>query len=310
MLTALITGAGGFSSRHLVSRLQANRDLRIVGSDLAPKAPASSGLHTYIQADVRDGAAISHLVADVRPDLVYHLAGLTRGPAASIFAVNLQGGVNVMEALREHAPEARMLAVGSAAEYGNARNAAMPITEESPCYPTGAYAISKYAFTLAALDYARRGDLKIVVVRPFNLIGAGIPTTLVVGAILMRAKAALAMPGSAEVVIGNLNTERDFLAVEDAVEGYCRLLDGEFWGQVFNICSGEPRSIRSVIEGLLSFADRPVTLRVDPALVRPDDVPVVYGSFEKACAAIGFSPHTSVKSALRAAWDDSMMGGA
>lgn len=306
MVTALITGAAGFCSGHLVRRLRADRDLHIVGTDIAPTTPALNGLHAYIQADVRDAAAISRLVEEVRPDVVYHLAGLIRGPAASIFAVNVQGGVNVMEALREYAPNARMLAVGSAAEYGNARNLTMPITEGYPGDPTGAYAISKYAFTLSALDYARLGNLKTVVVRPFNLLGAGIPSTLVVGAILQRAKAALAKPGPAEVVIGNLDTERDFLAVEDAVEAYCRLLDGEFWGQVFNICSGQPHSIRFVIEELLSHADRSVTVRVDPALVRADDVPVVYGSFEKAKAAIGFTPTIPLKSALRAAWNDSM----
>jgi UDP-glucose 4-epimerase len=75
---------------------------------------------------------------------------------------------------------------------------------------------------------------------------------------------------------------------------------------VFNICSGEPRSIRSVLAMLLECVGRDIRLEVDPTLVRPLDVPVVYGSFRKANQAFGFHPQRSLQESLRAAWEDAM----
>jgi GDP-4-dehydro-6-deoxy-D-mannose reductase len=112
--------------------------------------------------------------------------------------------------------------------------------------------------------------------------------------------------GDPVVRIGNLDTQRDFVAVEDAVEAYLRLIRCDCWGEVFNVCSGQPRSIRSLVEQLLGFSKRPVRLLVDPALVRPADVPVAYGSWEKAHRAAGFAPATRLEDALRSAWNHAM----
>ena len=103
--------------------------------------------------------------------------------------------------------------------------------------------------------------------------------------------------------VGNLDCERDFVAVTDVVDGYVELMARECWGQVFNMCSGRPATIRSVVTTLLSYSPRPLGLVVDPALCRPDDVPVVYGSWERARRAFGFVPVTPLEGALRMAWD-------
>ncbi len=90
--------------------------------------------------------------------------------------------------------------------------------------------------------------------------------------------------------------------IEDVVEAYVKLVASEHWGTVFNLCSGEPRTVREVIERLLSHAPRELRLEIDPALVRPDDVPVVYGSSRKAHDAFGFEPRIPLEQAIAAAW--------
>jgi len=304
MQVALITGAAGFCARHLVERLRRVAGMRIVGFDRQSTVPSGIPVDEYVGGDIRDARQVASVVQAARPDCVFHLAGLLTGSAEDVYGVNLSGGLRLLEAVHSRAPDAGVVIVGSAAEYGPVTD--LPVREDHSCRPESPYALSKYALTLAALDYALRGRLKVIVVRPFNVIGRGIPSSLLVGALLERAKRALETPGTCAVPVGNVDTTRDFLAVEDAVDAYVRLLDCERWGEVFNVCSGQPRSVRSVAERLLSFSDRPLHLEADPFLKRPLDVPAIYGSSEKIERVIGFHPSIDMDVALRAAWDHHM----
>lgn len=308
MTVALITGAAGFSAQHLAQWLASEASTRVVGLDINPVAPGSTNWHEYHSADISQPEQLNRIVASVRPDEVYHLACLTRSAVGELYRVNVLGTVHVLEAVRATVPQAAVLVVGSAAEYGPAPPTDMPLDEKHFCRPEGAYGISKYAATLAALDAARQHGLRVVVVRPFNLVGAGISSNLVVGAVLKRIVDALrgsSQKGNTEltIAVGNLDTARDFLPIADAVDAYVRLLRAGCWGEVFNVCSGQPRTVRSVLEELLTFSPRPVRLQVEANLVRPTDVPLVYGSYEKAAVAVGFRPKGSLREALRTAWD-------
>ena len=302
MTTALITGVCGFCGAHLVARLRNEGDIRIVGIDIRSDTPIGVLLDEYRSVDIRDSQQVASVIRHVRPDLIFHLVGVLKGSASDLYQANLMGGINVLESVRQYAPDARVLIVGSAAEYGRVSSSEMPIKEDRTCAPSGAYALSKYALTLAALDYARNRGLKVVVARPFNIIGSGVPPSLVVGAILNRAKQALQSSDDPAIIVGNLDAERDFIVVEDVMDAYTRLLLGNHSGEVFNICSGEPRTVRSVAEELLSFSPRPIRLKVSPSLIRFDDVKTVYGSWKKANLAIGFRPKKKLSDALQAAW--------
>ncbi len=307
MPMALVTGATGFCGRHLVSLLAQRGSLRVIGTATA-KAPANPlPFSDYIAADLSDLAQVEDLVRSAKPDLVFHLAG-KRGPAAEeVYRANLEGTLNLLEALRTHAPNSRVLLVGSAAEYGHLREQDVPVCEDHPCRPVGAYAASKYAVTLAGLDYAHNRKLKVVVARPFNIVGAAIPESLLVGAILARTRHALqAGIEPLSIKVGDLETRRDFLAVQDVATAYVRMLEGEFWGEVFNLCSGQPQRVRDVLAQLLSCSPRPILLEIDPALLREREARISYGSFDKARGAFGFTPMTPLKDALRAAWDYAM----
>jgi GDP-4-dehydro-6-deoxy-D-mannose reductase len=302
MKTALITGAAGFCGRHLAERLYRGGDIRVVGLDAQPIPGKADWLHEQVCADLRDVSQTEGLIARTRPDFVFHLAGALKGRPLELYQANLMSGISVIEALRTSAPQARVLVVGSAAEYGSVPECRLPIKEDEDCVPTDAYGLSKFALTCAALSYSRHYGMKVVVARPFNIIGAGMPPNLVLGAILQRAKSALRTSDDPEVTVGNLEAVRDFVAVEDVVAAYIRLLQGDHWGQVFNICSGEPRSIRSVVQALLAFSRHPIRLRVDPSLMRCAEVQVAYGSWHKASQAFGFVPAADFDRTLEAAW--------
>jgi GDP-4-dehydro-6-deoxy-D-mannose reductase len=218
------------------------------------------------------------------------------------------GTVNVLESIRCYVPDCRVLLVGSFAEYGPVDLACLPVTEETACQPAGAYGIAKYAATLTGIDYARRYSLRVIVARPSNIIGPGVPESLVVGTLLARAKQALALTHPV-VKVGDFDSERDFVAVTDAVDAYVRLLESEAWGEVFNICSGRACSIRYVAEALLANSSRPIDLELDGTLVPPSIIRSLYGSYEKAVRRIGFRPSTSLEESLKDTWNAEMGAG-
>jgi GDP-4-dehydro-6-deoxy-D-mannose reductase len=303
---ALITGVCGFCGRSLLARLRAEGNLAVFGVDRCKAPPLDLNLQDYLSVDLCDPGQLAGIVRRLKPDFVFNLAGLAQGDAVDIFRTNALGPLYLLEAIRQCSSEARVLLVGSAAEYGPANGKELPLTELHACHPAGPYGVSKHSQTLLGLDYACQYGLRVLVARPFNIVGPGIPPTLVIGAILDRAKQLLTCDQPRVITAGNLNTQRDFIAVEDVVDAYWRMLQGEHWGEVFNICSGRPTTIQAVVERLLSFAEPPLKLAVDPKLMRASDVSVSYGSWEKAHRAFGFKPTTSLDSALRAAWDFAM----
>ena len=307
-MRVLITGVAGFCGPHLVKRLRQEGDVEIAGLDIAPAEVLRCGLDHYFQADICDRAAVASRVADFCPDSIFHLAGMSAGSPAmgAVCAVNVIGVLNVLEAVRQNAPDCRLLITGSAAEYGMVPVSSLPVTEEAPCRPAGAYGASKYAATLIVIDYVRRSEIKAVVVRPFNIIGSGIPATLVVGALMARAKEALASAGAPLIRVGDSDSERDFIAVSDAMDAYVRLLHAEPWGEVVNICSGRSWPIHRVAHALVANSPRSIHVVLDPDLFPPSPVRRIYGSNEKARRLIGFEPATSLEQALKTVWDSEM----
>lgn len=302
MTTALVLGAAGFLAKHVARALRQTGDVTVIGADVAPEPPQEGLYDRCCAVDIGDADSVSRLIEDLRPDWVFNLVGVARGSDEDIYRANLLGTVHLLEAVRVHAPDARMVLIGSAAEYGIVDESALPITEERVCNPVGSYGISKYAATMAAMSYAHRHGLKVVIARPFNIVGPGIGPGLVVGAILRRAKEALATQSQPAIKVGNLDTKRDFVAAEDVAAGLLAMIRGEHFGEIFNICSGEPRPIKEVIELALSHAPRPIRLEVDPGLVRSGEVKAIYGSYEKANRAFGFRPTVSLEESLEEAW--------
>jgi len=300
MPNALITGAGGFLGFHLGQRLRDEGHVAVIGVDRRCQTGEADFFTDYMQADLADERQVAAVIRHSKPHFIYHLAGVCSGSDVTMFQTHVMGTIQLLEAVRDFAPEARMLLVGSAAEYGPVASERLPITEEQLCRPRGPYGISKYAMTMTALDYVRRFGLKVVIVRPFNIVGAHVPAQLVVGALIERIRQCIDH-GSGVVRVGNLDTARDFIAVDDVVDGCLRLIQADCWGEVFNLCSGVPRSVRWIVQRIFMELGRSLPLEVDETLVRPDDIPLSYGSWMKASKAVGFKPQPDIEPALRAA---------
>jgi nucleoside-diphosphate-sugar epimerase len=291
MARVLVSGAGGFLGLHVMQAL------RLAGHDASPLS--SRGEAAF---DVRDAHSVERAVQAGAPEAFIHLAGTTRGGDEHIHEVNVAGTRRLLEAVSRCAPRCHVLLCGSAAEYGTAAHAGL-LDETSPCAPVNAYGHSKLAATRLGQDFALSDRVPAVtIVRLFNVVGAGMPEHLFVGAVLKRIRAAL-QPGAArEIVVGNVDVERDYVAAEDVADAMVRLVPRPTRGEIFNLCSGRGVTIRHLLDTLLAMAPEPIAWRQDPALIRPDDIARSVGSWRKAAAAFGFEPRIPLDQSLRSAW--------
>jgi GDP-4-dehydro-6-deoxy-D-mannose reductase len=296
--TALVTGAGGFVGMHLASRLAAD-GCRVAGFGNFPEPLHPEGLTDYTQGDVADYPAVARAIRRARPDWIFHLAGITGGSRRIVYATNHRGTVNVLEAMLAERPSASAVVMGTAAEYGAVPRSLLPITEAQPCRPLTPYGASKHAATRAAQRLARRG-VRVVVARPFNLIGAFMPPSLLLGRVmeqLRRARENAERP--ARILVGPTGARRDFVTVDDVTDALVRMVRGPFWGEVFNLCSGRATAIGALLTSVARSAPWPVKFTRDRTARVGRGVSVSYGSCAKAAAAFGFAPDTDLERAVR-----------
>jgi nucleoside-diphosphate-sugar epimerase len=283
--TLLITGAAGFTGRHLIAAAnQKGYRCIAMAQHQGPKIPDA---YDTLIADLLDPASLEQAIVSVKPDYVAHLAAISfvaHGSAAEIYQVNQLGTINLLDAIRKSAPEiAKVIIASSANIYGNTTN--LPITESVPPAPVNHYGMSKVTMEMAAQLYS---DLPIVLTRPFNYTGCGQNPNFIIPKIVNAFKA-----GKREIELGNLNVSRDFSDVRDVVAAYMRLLETDTTALAFNICSGKATSLLSVIETLNDLAGYEIKVCVNQDFVRSDEIKMLYGSAELLESEIGcYREHT------------------
>ncbi|MET3889507.1 GDP-4-dehydro-6-deoxy-D-mannose reductase [Bosea sp. OAE506] len=291
----LVTGAGGFVGSVLLQRLSAR-----LPADACIHAAGHAGDDGRIIAldlDVTDYGAVERAVISARPDAVMHLAAVSafqmaRNDPLRAWQVNLTGTLNLATAIMTHAPEALLVFAGTSEAYGDTFNrSTQPIDESAALLPRSLYAATKAAADIALGQMAHDG-LNVVRFRPFNHTGPGQIESFVVPAFaaqIARIEAGLAAP---VIEVGNLDAQRDFLDVRDVVSAYeAVLLDKPVsTGAVFNLSSGQPRRIGDILNQLLAMSTVGIEVRIDPARLRPNEVPVVAGDSSHARSILGWQP--------------------
>lgn len=270
----LITGASGFTGRHLNSSAQA------AGHSVS-----------VLEADLTDVNAIRSALSAGGPlDAVVHLAGIAfvgHADNAAFYAVNTVGTTNLLQCLVSETAAVgrpRVLIASSANVYGNCERS--PISEEQASAPVNHYAASKLAMEHMALTYADR--LSVVIARPFNYTGPGqSPSFLIPKLVNHFARKA------DHIELGNLHVEREFNDVRMVCDAYLALLEKGQSGEIYNICSGQTHSLQGVMNRLERLTGHQMAVAVNPAFVRANEVHRLCGSPDKLLGCVGeLAPYT------------------
>ena len=287
-MKALVTGARGFVGRHLLDHLVECGD-DVIGVD-----------H---ECDVTDDASVREVLQRLSPDAIYHLAALTHvgtswSQQVEFTRVNVVGTRNVLQCAHDVVPDAVVVVASSANVYGVVAPEDLPIVETLRVAPSDPYASSKVGAELVALDAVRDYGSRVVIARPFNHIGPGQSDTFVVPAIVQRLLDCLET-GSNETVVGDLTVRRDFCDVRDVVRAYRLLAEHGVSGDAYNIASNHDVSIQEIANELVAVIAPHVRLVRDDQLLRPAEIEVLRGSYEKLRALTGWEPTIPLDQSLR-----------
>ena len=282
-MRVLITGIAGFAGSHLADTCVA-QGAEVWGLAHMPGPhPHLAHLGERVQlyaADVTDGASVDATLAAIAPDWIFHLAAQAHVPTAwqdptATLATNILGQLNVILAMQEHAPAARLLVVSSSNVYGMVEESDLPVNESAPFRPADPYAVSKVGQEMLALQYGQSHCLHIVRVRPFNHVGPRQAPDYVIARFaqeLAQMEAGLRPP---TLKVGNMSAKRDFADVRDMARAYWLALEKGSPGAVYTIGSGAARSIDEMLRIMLKLARVDIQVETDPALFRPGDLPVL-----------------------------------
>lgn len=277
-MKVLVTGANGF-----------------VGSYLSAWPDSVPLVEHGQRIDICDTSALAEAVQNVRPDAVVHLAAQSSVPQSlhnprETYETNFYGTLNLLMALRDSEFSGRFLYVGSGDMYGRVPVRAMPIHEDYPLYPRSPYAVSKVAAEAMCYQWSQSGLFDVVMVRPFNHIGPRQSASFVVSGFAEQVAEIKFNKRDPHVDVGNIDVSRDFTDVRDVVRAYRLLLEKGNNGEVYNVCSGHERTIRSILDSLISQAGIRVDVHQDSNRMRSGEQERVWGSHAKLRRDTGWQP--------------------
>jgi GDP-4-dehydro-6-deoxy-D-mannose reductase len=251
--------------------------------------------------DLLDDGAAESAVVEAAPDVVYHLAGLAsvalswEQPARAL-KVNHGATLNLLEAVRRHAPAARVVCSGSGEIYGPP--SALPVDETAQLRPQNPYAVSKASADLLGGMYADAHGLRVIRARAFNHAGPRQSPVYAIASFARQfALGRLRGDRPIRVVSGNPSSRRDFTDVRDVVRAY-RLLAERAEPGIYNVGSGRSVSIAELVALLSDLFDAEVEHAVDEDLVREGEVSEIRASIARLTDATGWAPEISLERTL------------
>lgn len=300
-MKALLIGINSFLGMHLSKWLVASGD-EVYGTVNEGQYNGVAVKRVY-RADTTSMPDLERVVARVCPDVIYHIAGVSSTACSWMkpsltFDINVAGTINLLNCVARHCKSATVLLVGTSEQYGIVERENCPIAEDFPQRPNSPYAISKHTQEQLGALYKQAYDIKIVMTRTFNLIGAY--QQIGYEALDICKQISNAEKGLAQGVIrvGDASIIRDYIDVRDAVKLYRLLALNGRCGEVYNVGSGKGHSVKEIADMVFPFASCKVALHEDQSKRKADTIPVSYADMSKAKNEFNWSPQIPIKQSL------------
>ncbi len=278
MSGVLVTGARGFAGSHLVEHLRQS------GVAVTPWARQD--------VDLLDREAVRRAIATLKPDVVYHCAGVAHvgqsfNNVSDTFAANVLGTHHLLEALRIAGVNARVLVTGSSLVY---RQSDRALSEDDPTGPATPYAVSKLAQEMLGRRGIEEDGQQVLFSRSFNHTGPGQDSSFAAPSFARQIARIELGQGPPEIAVGNLDAARDLHDVRDTVRAYAAIVERGKPGRIYNVCAGATYKIGDVLQRMVSLSRVPVTIKVDASRYRPSDNPVLLGDRGRIERELGWKP--------------------
>ena len=293
----LVLGGSGFLGGHVRRRARAaGLDVVTAGRSGLPDSPG----HRVVDLAADDPARIAAMLAEVSPDAVVNCAGATAGLPETLVAANVNGTYALVKAMLLAAMPARLVHLGSAAEYGRAEPG-IPVSERAAPRPAGLYGSTKLAGS-RLVDLAAAAGLESVVLRVFNPVGPGAPRTGLPGRLAAELRQAAAH--GTDVRVGPLDAVRDFVDARDVADAAVAAAAATRPPRpVLNIGSGRAVPVRAMVNELLAISGSAATVHEDAAgPARSAEIPWQQADISRAAADLGWQPRRDLATSLADLW--------
>lgn len=329
----LITGGCGFLGSNLAaSALEKGAELVVfdnlsrLGSPQNLEWLRQMGMFTHVHGDIRNTNDVTRTIREFRPDAVFHVAGQVAMTTSIAnprldFEINAMGSLNVLEAVRDHAPEAAVIYSSSNKVYGDLEYIDYHETETryiDPGHPQGLdertpldfqspYGCSKGAADQYMQDFARVYGLKTLVFRHSSMYGSRQFGTFDQGWIAwfcsQAVKQSLGLLNAPFTIAGNGKQVRDVLEARDMSRLYFAGLQHieRAKGQVLNVGGGMDNSLSllELFQLLEELTGTPLAYEKTPA--RFSDQRIFVADLARATALLDWQPQVGAREGIAAA---------
>lgn len=289
-MKAFITGISGFSGSHLQQYLTKQK-ITVTGIDLRKKTD-------YYSCDLQDKTKLEAILTKEKPDYIFHLASpllrskqLIDETLVKNLEVDLFGTVNLIEAAAKLTLKPRILITGTAAEYDVKIKRAR--RETDALRPNSSYGLSKMTQELISFKLAESYKLELMVTRTFLLVGKGQKAGFAITDWCQQINT-----GQTVLKTGNLDIIRDYTDVRDAVRAYWLLMTNGQAGQPYNVCSGQPISLRHIVGKLQAISGKNIKIEEDKNRFKNNDPDSLWGDNTKI-KALGWQPKIRLEESLK-----------
>ena len=295
----LVTGGAGFIGSEVVSQLLTNGYFVTIldnfSSGKKQYLPKSNKKLKVIKGDIRDKKSVKKAVTD--QEVVIHLAALPFIPDSfyypgDFFDVNTNGSINMLwNSIKSRSVET-FVHISTSEVYGSAQTLSM--NENHPTTPHSTYAVSKLAGDRAAFTLHKENGFPVVIIRPFNSYGPRFTEPYIIPEIMSQI-----LNNSKEIILGNVNTARDFTYVQDTASAIIKsMIEKKANGEIINVGSGTEISILNLAKKILKIAKKKTKIKYDKSRERPYDVNRLNCNNKKAKKILKWSPKISMDEGL------------
>lgn len=278
-MKVLVTGASGFTGHYLIRLLSNEQKYELYLTDRI-----CADQENILSCDLTLKASIEKLIAKVRPDRIYHLAGSFTNNYDIDYPVNVLSTKNILDSLLKFNIPSRVLLIGSSAEYGFINPKDNPVKESQPLRPSRIYGLTKVYQTHLMNYYYKVYQMDIVMARTFNLFGDGrrISRLMFVGKVYEGIEK-IKKGKLTKIRVGNLESKRDYIDVRKAVKYYQKIMEKGCLGEVYNVGSGRSLKMKDLLAVLLKEAGlgMDVVEEVPPTIADETDIPQIYADLSK-----------------------------
>lgn len=281
-MTILVTGArGGFAKAFIPKLIASVRD------DVVSVVRSNPQQSSEEQCDLSDQSALVNLIRKTRPNLIYHLAGSFDGNFETDVIVNAHSTKWIFDELINSKLETRVVAFGSAAEYGLIPDGGNPVRETQSLKPVSVYGLTKVLQTNISSYYASTQGVDVVVARIFNLAVQGLSQRLFYGRLTSLVESYKRQEIDS-MSFGNLESIRDYVDLDNSAAQIFAIANRGLMGEIYNVGSGVPIRMKDLLYSLLDKNNIPrECINTLPSMPRPGlDVPEIYADIQKVSSLL------------------------